>query len=677
MKALLNLLLTLFFLEITSYKTIAQDQKTIKDYSSRNRLETTNVIKIDINNKGRIYEGMGAVSGGGSNSRLLIDYSEPYRSEILDYLFKPKFGANLQNLKVEIGADACIVGSEPSHARSLDELKNPKEEYFKRGFEFWMMNEAKQRNPSILLGALEWTVPFYTGGHWTQTNADYLVGYIAGIKKYYGFELDYISPGRNESHINYNWLKDVFKPTLDQAGFSHIKILAPDDDSDFWEIGEVMRNDNELAEIVDYVGYHYVHGHLPKLDYEERAAPNSIKEANVSLWASEDWSTEDNKWSDAHLLAGQVNKAYIRDKITCLLIWNIIDAIYNNVQWGQTGLLRCDQPWSGYYEVSPTVWAIAHTTQFIEPGWRYLDGACGFFETSSGGSYVTAIDSLNNNISVVIYNDSISRSLQIDMPKKFSEKSWHVWKSTEEAHFIYTGLILSEEGVISLQIEPNSIYTITTTTGQAKGKAKSVIPASKNFPMPYETNFNNEKSGKSGKYFADMDGCFEIINIAPDNNVLRQVITTPPYDWVYYMGYKPTNPITVIGNPERKNYKASVDIMFENKGYGELHVMLTSVPKFTKSHALRLYSNGSYELIRDGVTIFKRRSINGDDNCKGTFLKKGQWVNLSLEIIDGNLTAWIDGNIIINTKIDVQTHGMIGLGSSWDNVCFDNVKITE
>ena len=61
------------------------------------------------------YDGMGALSAGAS-SRLLWDYADVPRSQILDYLFKPKFGASLHTLKVEIGGDAvrlskfCIIG---------------------------------------------------------------------------------------------------------------------------------------------------------------------------------------------------------------------------------------------------------------------------------------------------------------------------------------------------------------------------------------------------------------------------------------------------------------------------------------------------------------------------------------------------------------------------------------
>src|SRR5205814_5163720 len=43
---------------------------------------------------GRRFDGVGAISGGGGTSRLLPDYPAQQQSEILDYLFKPGFGAN-------------------------------------------------------------------------------------------------------------------------------------------------------------------------------------------------------------------------------------------------------------------------------------------------------------------------------------------------------------------------------------------------------------------------------------------------------------------------------------------------------------------------------------------------------------------------------------------------------
>lgn len=40
--------------------------------------------------RGRTFDGIGALSGGGATSRLLPDYGEPQRGDILDYLFKPQ-----------------------------------------------------------------------------------------------------------------------------------------------------------------------------------------------------------------------------------------------------------------------------------------------------------------------------------------------------------------------------------------------------------------------------------------------------------------------------------------------------------------------------------------------------------------------------------------------------------
>lgn len=58
------------------------------------------------------FDGIGGLSAGAS-SRLLYDYPEPQRGDILDLLFKPNTGAALSILKVEIGGDAQRWGSPP------------------------------------------------------------------------------------------------------------------------------------------------------------------------------------------------------------------------------------------------------------------------------------------------------------------------------------------------------------------------------------------------------------------------------------------------------------------------------------------------------------------------------------------------------------------------------------
>jgi hypothetical protein len=58
-------------------------------------------IVLDGTTAHHTYAGHGALSAGAS-SRLLWDYEEPYKTDILDFLFKPGFGANLHLLKVEM-----------------------------------------------------------------------------------------------------------------------------------------------------------------------------------------------------------------------------------------------------------------------------------------------------------------------------------------------------------------------------------------------------------------------------------------------------------------------------------------------------------------------------------------------------------------------------------------------
>jgi hypothetical protein len=102
----------------------------------------------------RIFEGIGAVSAGGSTA-LLPMYSEPFRSQVLDLLFMPSFGASLQVLKVEIGSEAQATdGSEAAHQRNPWEKPN-----FERGYEYWLMTEAKKRNPNCKIYGLPWAWP--------------------------------------------------------------------------------------------------------------------------------------------------------------------------------------------------------------------------------------------------------------------------------------------------------------------------------------------------------------------------------------------------------------------------------------------------------------------------------------------------------------------------------------
>jgi galactosylceramidase len=62
-----------------------------------------------------------------------MDYDPKVASDILDFLFTPNFGLNLQILKVELGGDTdATEGAEPSHMHSKTDPGN-----YERGYEWW------------------------------------------------------------------------------------------------------------------------------------------------------------------------------------------------------------------------------------------------------------------------------------------------------------------------------------------------------------------------------------------------------------------------------------------------------------------------------------------------------------------------------------------------------------
>ena len=62
--------------------------------------QTTVTLDFGSNSSYRSFDGIGGVSGGGATSTFLLAYKEPQRAAILDWMFKPDFGAGLQVIAI-------------------------------------------------------------------------------------------------------------------------------------------------------------------------------------------------------------------------------------------------------------------------------------------------------------------------------------------------------------------------------------------------------------------------------------------------------------------------------------------------------------------------------------------------------------------------------------------------
>ena len=105
------------------------------------------------------------------------------------------------------------------------------------------------------------------------------------------------------------------------------------------------------------------------------------------------------------------------------------------------------------------------------------------------------------------------QQLRIEVGGGLSTQDLSVWRSNEKEQFVRLADLRPQQGVVTLALDPNSIYSLTTTRGQQKG-VFSDVPALKAFPFPYRETFEQyarpKEWGHLPRYFADIAGAFEL-----------------------------------------------------------------------------------------------------------------------------------------------------------------------
>jgi len=618
------------------------------------------LIQLDATSPGRTFEGIGAVSAGAS-SRLLIDYPEPQRGQILDFLFKPRFGAGFQHLKVEIGSgENSTCGSEPSHAVTPEELADPKP----RGYELWLMAEARKRNPRILLDCLPWAYPRWVGDRFSQSSADWLAAFLEVARKDYGLEMDWVSAAQNEMGTDLNWIQKQLRPTLDAHGFSMVKLQAPDDDSEYWQIFDALEKNPGADKVIGAVGYHYLDGREPWDIDQKNAGRDTTEKARRSgkpLWASEEWSQSGRQWNGqgALYLARLMNKLYIRDRVTKYEVWCPVDSIYDQIIYGDTGALQADTPWCGHYTVWPAVWALAHTTQFAEPGWVYMDDACGQLDAQTWrGSHAALRDPKTGDWSVIVVTGD-RRSIRINVGSGLKTSPVHVWKSTATEQFVELSPLELRNKSVELELESDAIYTLTSTTGQQKG-SWGTPPERKPFPFPFTEDFESYRPGDTPRYFSDQKGTFEVYQWPNGGLCLAQIV---PAQGILWYGNWLLKPHTLFGDSNWRNYAIESDVLLSG---GDVEIGGRYADRNKLGFRWILTRDGRWELNWQYMSLAAGQIVNFDP---------GAWHHLRLEMKGNAIIGSVDGKDLGTVTNESRASGMAFLGSTYDHNLFDNVRV--
>ncbi|MCZ4125359.1 ricin-type beta-trefoil lectin domain protein [Streptomyces sp. H39-S7] len=626
----------------------------------------TTTISVDGSQGGRTFDGIGAISGGGGNSRLLTDYPAAQQAQILDYMFKPNYGANLQLLKLEIGGDANSTdGSEPSieHARGTINCN--------AGYEFWLADQAKARNPSIGLYGLAWTAPgWINGGFWSTDTINYLISWL-GCAKQHGLTISYLG-GWNERGHDANWYIQL-RSALNNAGYSGTKLVA--DDSG-WGVADDMAANSAFNNAVSIIGAHYSCEGGDGGNAHTCSSSTTARANGKPLWDSENGSQDMNTGAPALIRA--ITRGYIDARMTSYFNWPLIAAIYPNLPYNTVGLATAGSPWSGNYTIGASTWATAQVTQFTQPGWKFIDSASGYLGgNESNGTYVTVKSNTGADYSTILETttSTTSQTANFTVRGGLSTGAVHVWAtnvnnpSTGSA-FLHTQDITPNNGSYSLTMQPGYVYTVTTLAGGGKGTAAA--PAAHGLALPYIDNFDNVVNNAQAKYLSDMQGSFEVQPCTGrSGKCVQQMAPVKPIEW-----QDDSDSYTLIGDTAWSNYTVSSDVYLRSAGTIEL-LGRANTQLRPQSHM-----NAYYFRIRNtGQWWIEKMYTDGSNHTLATGttapLGTGTWHNLSFTFQGSQISAKVDGNQIGSVADTSFQTGQAGLGiQGYRTDQFDNLSIT-
>jgi galactosylceramidase len=561
-------------------------------------------------------------------------------------------------------------------------MRTPTDHDSSRGYEWWLMAEAHRRNPHILLEILPWGAPRWVNPDpgaedtlYTPKMAEYVADFIRTAKRDYGLDIDVVGVW-NEKVYDTAYVKQLYRTLKEQ----HLatKIICcdeyPGEGAGPFAIADEILKDPVLAADIDVIGVHYplVDGKLTTTDAARRTGK--------PIWSSEDQPNGgggpfvSRDWPiGGRILAHRYNCNYLEGTFTSTEIWSPITSYYDNLAAPNSGLMYANTPWSGHYDVQGTIWATAHTTQFAQPGWQYLDSSSGYLPEK--GTYVALRSPDKKNWSVVLETIDAKnpQKIRFRLEGGLTGKEVHIWETNNSRTFEHVADVKPEGSSFEYTFDPDSLYSLTTTTGQGKGAAQP--PAAKPFPLPYEDDFDKTALGHTPKYLSDQDGAFEVRPCTGrPGQCLEQVITEKPVAWSPL-----PDPFTLAGNDAWTDYSVSADVRFLSKVPALVMGRIDSADVFKEEKArwpsgyiLRVNPDGAWELLS---AEFKKPVVKLASGS--TALDSDQWHRLELNFRGRQITASIDGKAVATIDDAAHTHGMIALGTEWDHVQFDNLHVKE
>ena len=520
---------------------------------------------------------------------------------------------------------------------------------------------------------------------------------------------------RNEPPIHalpVDWLVGL-RSTLDDGGYSHTQLIAPDAGSTqgiTLELLKEMRANASLQAAVSVIGTHGFWA-TPPPDFSQLLAEHGTR-----AWVSESWH-QMGSWGGAIGMANKVMSAHLGGNYTGWTAWGLLFAAYPNVLCQDKGLMYATNPWGdASYQVGPTIWTVAHFTQFAKVGWRFLRQGAGSGYLPGGATYVTLVEgastwadsqgSAGTNYSIIIDCFGLeANALNVTFTinhgggSRGAEAEWSAvqrlqqWSTTEDEQFVRGTDIHpapGSDGALSfaLQLRKGALYSLTTLPDGvvAKGDhADNTVDSI--FPLPLRNDFETTGVGRSPQYFTDWDGSFSVEgesdrgSDAPlakgERSVLRQMVLQRPIRW----HCTDVDPITIVGEG-MQNYAVTATLRVEtianessadSASYAAVYARVVRPYSgwcpAPSGYRLKATANGTWSLEvaqqKPHGAAFYATLASGQIPGAGTGAWKnpGVWRNVTLSVDGAKIEASVDGAKMAHVFDSTYDSGPAGVGS--------------
>jgi hypothetical protein len=631
--------------------------------------------------EGPAFQGVGAISGGGGNSRLLIDYPVAQRQQILDYLFKPGYGASVQILKLEIGGDAYATdGAEPSGEHASGTINCA------AGYEFWLAQQARKLNPAIQLYGLQWNAPSWVGNGgqnaWTSNDIRYILDWL-GCAHANHVRINYIGawnehlPQGITPHV-ITWFEHL-RSALNAHGYRRVQIVGVDSfaHENGSDVSNYLAAHPAFRAAIGVLGYHNL-CRYPVIG-NVCLIPSAARRSGKPIWVSEFGALREGRGAVA-AAARTINDAYVRAGATGLMSWPLLSSIPADLPLEGRGLVTADQPWSGgHYQVNEMTWILAQTTNFTRPGWVHVRGASGEFG-GGYGSYVSYEPRDRSAWTMVVQTSTAPRpqTITVHLSGGLPDRTVRVWSTAIGSRrradwFVQRAEVHPRAGIFGYTLEPRRIYTFTT--GNDLVAHAGPPPASAPMPLPYSSSAQPPDGANMPRLLAPQDGAFEYTH--GSTTTFTQTAVGRP---VFWQSTSATRfPYAVLGDGTLRDYTVSAAATFTATGQSAGLIARFSHPK-TDGGGLGF--NGYHFVVNeDGTCSLFLDQVGATPAPLGTCsasppLGTTAPSTLSLSVHGPTITGSVNGTQVVQVSDSTLTSGIAGISTGgWYPVEFGNLTI--